>query len=243
MKKPATPRPSATMLILRDDPFEVLMVVRHADQDFSSAMVFPGGLVDLADSDPAWLPHITGADGLSDLERALRIAAMRETFEETGLFLGRGRDGQWLDTVEAAGSFLDTVARAGAVLDLGQLVHFGHWITPELALRRYDTHFFLAAAPGGQIACCDGREAVEAVWLEPTVVLQQAQTGQRDLPFPTRLNVRRLAGSDTLADAMAKAAERTVFTVLPHMERRPGGVRVTIPEEAGYDETEEFRPL
>ena len=76
----AIPRPAATILLVRDAPFEVLMVRRHAGQTFSSALVFPGGTVDESDWSDAWLDLATGGEALDPAERALRIAAFRETF-------------------------------------------------------------------------------------------------------------------------------------------------------------------
>src|SRR5215203_1183767 len=89
-----TPRPAATALLLRDDPFEVLMIRRHPEQYFASALVFPGGTVDESDRSDDWLPHVAGGAALSVEERALRIAAFRETFEETSILLARDDAGR-----------------------------------------------------------------------------------------------------------------------------------------------------
>lgn len=237
------PRPSATILVLRDDPFEVLMIERHAAQDFASALVFPGGVVDPGDSDESWLPHLTGAEGLSQQERALRIAAFRETFEETGLLLARRRDGTTIpEDHGASADFAALVRHHDAVLALDELVHFAHWITPEVNAKRYDTHFFLAAAPEQHAVRCDGNEAVEAVWVQPAEALQHASAGARKIVFPTRMNLSMLARHACRADAMEAARQSTVRTVLPRIEKRENGIAVVIPADAGYDQTEEFRP-
>src|ERR1700683_4491690 len=81
------PRLSATILLLCDNPFEVLMVKRHAKSYFSSALVFPGGVVDPEDAAPEWLSRVDGAEALSEQERACRIAACRETFEEAAILI------------------------------------------------------------------------------------------------------------------------------------------------------------
>lgn len=239
------PRPAATILVLRDDPFEVLMVRRHGNGMFASALVFPGGLVDPADSDEAWLPHVTGADGLDLGERALRIAAYRETFEESALLLARDADGAAVpcpgsDAPNA--SFRDVMAASGGTLALDDLVQFGHWITPEGAPKRFDTRFFLARAPEGQEAVCDGGETVALEWVAPRDVLARAAEGDLSILFPTRMNLKRLAESDTVADAVAAARVRPHYTVVPRPERRSDGIMVRIPEEAGYGETENFHP-
>lgn len=240
---PVVPRPAATILVLRDDPFEVLMVRRHGNGMFASALVFPGGLVDPSDREDAWAPLLDGAEGLDSEERALGIAAFRETFEESALLLARGADGKPVECVSAERSdFRAVVAASSGKLPLGALAHFGHWITPEGPPKRFDTHFFLAEAPAGQEAICDGGETVALEWVAPRDVLARAADGDLSILFPTRMNLKRLAEHDTVADAIATAHVRPRFTVLPRPEKREGGTAVVIPVEAGYGETEHFHP-
>ena len=95
--KPEVPvLPAATILMLRDSPeFQVLMVKRHHQIDFASgALVFPGGKSHAGDHDPAWAEHVLGWDAYDAEQRGLRIAAIREVFEEAGILLARRRDGQ-----------------------------------------------------------------------------------------------------------------------------------------------------
>lgn len=237
------PRLSASALVIRDSPLEVLMIARHAEQDFASALVFPGGLVDPADAGDDWLAHVAGAEDLSRDERALRIAACRETFEECGLLLARRRDGSAIaEAIDPDGDLKDVLAQHDAVLCLDALVHFGHWITPEVAARRYDTHFYLIDAPEGQVARCDGQEAIEAIWVEPAATLSAATAGTRKVLFPTRMNLSLLSRTGDAASALAEARERPVVTVLPRVEKRESGVSVVIPESAGYGQTEYLHP-
>ncbi|MBJ7375300.1 NUDIX hydrolase [Sphingobium sp.] len=239
----AIARPAATILLVRDAPFEVLMVRRHPEQTFSSALVFPGGTVDESDRADDWLDLVTGGEALDSGERALRIAALRETFEETAILLARDADGRPVPCVSTArDDFRAVVAESGGTLWLDDLVKFGHWITPVNGPKRFDTHFFLAAAPDGQEAKCDGGEAVALEWASPDAILARASAGERSILFPTRMNLRRLAESDTVDAALAAARARSVFTVLPRVERREGGMAVLIPHEAGYGETENFHP-
>lgn len=239
----AIPRSAATILLVRDAPFEVLMVRRHAAQTFSSALVFPGGTVDESDRSDAWLELVTGGESLDVTERALRIAAFRETFEETSVLLARDAGGKPVGCVsKTRGDFRTVVAESGGTLWLDDLVKFGHWITPVNGPKRFDTHFFLAQTAVGQEAVCDGGEAVALEWASPTSILARASAGERSILFPTRMNLRRLAESDTVADALSAARVRAVFTVLPRVERREGGMVVMIPHEAGYGETENFHP-
>lgn len=240
---PATPRLAATVLLLRDDPFQVLMMRRTARQvdTFASALVFPGGAVDPEDRSADWLDHVDGADDLTEEERALRIAACRETFEEVGLLLARDEQGAnpaWRRSEGRA--FLDLVRATGAKLPLRDLVHFGHWITPDFSPRRFDTHFYLRRAPRGAEAVCDGREAVALEWVSPRELLARTDASAGHIVFPTRANLTRLAESMDVAGAFAAAAARERFTVMPRHRRLDGKLLVSIPSEAGYSLTEEW---
>lgn len=251
-KEVQTPKPAATVLIVRDAPaLEVLMVHRSAGMAFgASAWVFPGGKVAEADADPAWA-DLTNGDYPAG-EQALRIAAAREVFEESGLLLAVGREGRAADValcaqldpmrgeVEAEpGKFLGLVREAGLKLTLDRLAHFAHWITPAFEPRRFDTHFFLVTAPADQIARHDGREAVDHQWLQPGEVLERRMRGETRLMFPTRLNLSLLAESASAADAERATRARKVVTVEPQIADREGGKVLVIPAEAGYGLTEE----
>jgi 8-oxo-dGTP pyrophosphatase MutT (NUDIX family) len=240
-------KPAATILLLRDAPtFEVLMVERHHQIDFASgALVFPGGKWHDGDHDPAWADHLVG--GGSDMDsdqRALRIAAIREVFEEAGVLLAR-KDGkivtgesapmevrQAVDRGELA--FIDVVRDLGVKLDLDALTVFARWITPPLTPKRFDTWFYIAEAPEDQLAACDGRETVDATWIEPAEALRKAASGERKVIFPTRMNLQLLAEASGADDAIARARARTLVTVLPQIEDRPGGKVLTLPPDAGY---------
>ena len=93
-RTPAEARPAATILLLRDDPFDVLMVKRHQQIDFASgALVFPGGKTHAGDEDPAWAEHANGWQHFDAEQRTLRIGAIREAFEEAGILLCERLDG------------------------------------------------------------------------------------------------------------------------------------------------------
>lgn len=219
------------------------MVRRHGNGQFASALVFPGGLVDPSDRDDDWLPLLHGTEGLDPEERALTIAACRETFEESALLLARDGEGRSVScTIEDRSDFRAVVAASGGRLMFDDLAHFGHWITPAGAPKRFDTHFFLAAAPSGQDAVADGSETVALEWVQPRDLLARAKGGDLSILFPTRLNLKRLAESDSVSSAMAAARVRERFTVTPRVEKRDGGMAVVIPAEAGYGETENFHP-
>jgi NUDIX domain len=228
--------PAASVLLVRDTPFEVLLVRRSASAVFSSALVFPGGIVDSQDAGEEWLPHVTGAELLETAERSFRIAACRELFEEADVYFCDG-------TGSLAGSeqrsYFERIRSAGARIPLGSVIPFGHWITPEGVGKRFDTHFYVCRAPYGAVAKSDGRETVTAEWVEPQEIIASAQRGERVLMFPTLLNLMRLAESADVESALAAAASRPNFTVLPRVERRGESKFIVIPATAGYGVTEQ----
>jgi 8-oxo-dGTP pyrophosphatase MutT (NUDIX family) len=222
MADPAPARPASTVLLLRDGAagMEVFMVVRHHQIDFASgALVFPGGRVEPADA------VIAGGDD----HGAFRVAAVRETWEECGVLLARPGAAR-----AAEGDFAAMLAARALVPDIEALAHFAHWITPIPVPKRFDTHFFLAAAPADQDALHDGQETVDSVWIRPRDALAAAEDGSRKVVFPTRMNLLKLARHDSVADAFAAARATPVVTVLPEMRVAPEGRILRIPAAAGY---------
>lgn len=229
------PRVSATVLLLRDDPFEVLLVSRAARGAFASALVFPGGAIDPEDGDESWRKAVTDFDDVAPAERALRIGAIREVWEETGILLSP--EAGMLDAAppRLGLGFRATLSAIGAHLQLNSLTHFGHWITPVEEPRRFDTHFYLAAVDRETVAEPDGVETVDAQWFDPAHAAALAQSGERPIIFPTMLNLMRIAENESVDEAIAVARERPRVTVTPVMEVAEDGTRrVTIPPEAGY---------
>lgn len=252
MSDKEAPKPAATVLIVRDSPtLEVLMVRRSAGMAFgASAWVFPGGKVAASDAEPAWA-GLTSGD-YQGVARALRVAAAREVFEESGLLLACDGDGapcpgslcdelqQLREPVEKDPAiFLDMIREAKLKLMLDRLAPHAHWITPSFEPRRFDTHFFLVSAPADQVARHDGREAVDHVWLDPLEVLERRERGEARLMFPTRLNLAQLARSKNAAEAEAASRARKVVTVEPQVIEREGRKYLKIPAEADYGLTEE----
>jgi 8-oxo-dGTP pyrophosphatase MutT (NUDIX family) len=253
-KGPVVPRLAATVVILRDgrSGLEVFMVVRHHEIDFASgALVFPGGKVDRQDADPAWT-GLAPSDA-SAAERAVMVAAARETFEEAGLVLARRRgDARLLDADAAhklveryragviAGemTFLDLVKAERLLLAPDLMVRFAHWITPETQPKRFDTHFLLVAAPVEQLGAHDGSESVDSCWITPQQALRDAEAGTRTLLFPTHMNLLKLARQPTVAGAVAAARKSAIVSVTPRVVRTETGRTLHIPAEAGYGITE-----
>lgn len=220
------------------------MVERHAQASrFAGALVFPGGGADQGDRDEGWRGHVLGWDDFTPDARALRITAIRETFEESGILLASRRDGSPVgacaidarDRVNAGVlMFIDLVRDLGAVLDLHALALFAHWLTPTFAPRRFDTYFFIAHAPEAQAAACDGRETVDAVWSPPDRFLARREAGEAQIVFVTRQNLTLLGQAVTAEDAIANARARKVVTVTPWKEVRDGQDYLILPVEAGY---------
>ncbi len=239
--------PAATILLVRDAPgLEVLMVKRHHQIDFASgALVFPGGKTHDGDHDPAWEFRTLGWGESLPHKRALRIAAIREAYEETGILLARHPDQSPFAGSEVAGAaradiaadrrpFLDLVTELDLHLDLGALSVFARWVTPAMMPKRFDTWFFIATAPEDQFAVCDGYETVDAEWIEPGVALGLADRGERKIIFPTRMNLQLLAESGNADQAIATAQARPGVVVEPWVEVRDGRQYLMLPPDAGY---------
>jgi 8-oxo-dGTP pyrophosphatase MutT (NUDIX family) len=207
-------RLAATVMMVRDDPFQVLMVKRNAREPFASALVFPGGVVEVEDYSAAWVSHCSGATEFSADERALRVAACRESWEEVGLLPGVTNVPM---AREAAGdlSFLNYAIGQRVRLALDEMVTFAHWITPERAAKRFDTYFYICAIRHAEQARCDGQETVSLEWLEPREVLAGESRGERSLLLPTRENLKLLAQSENTADAIAAARRRPITLIMP----------------------------
>ncbi|KCZ94594.1 NUDIX hydrolase [Hyphomonas johnsonii] len=257
---PSEPRLSATVLIIRDGQAapQVLMVKRHYEIDFAAgALVFPGGKASEEDSESGWDAFTDGDFG--PVQQDARIAAVREAFEESGLLLARhvANRGPGAPLVgpdissrlaphrgpvdRREESFLELIRQHELVLALDSLVHFGHWITPEMMPKRFDTHFYLAPAPPEQIAAHDGRETTDAVWLGADEALDLELEGKATIIFPTRMNLRKLARATSVADAASRYAREPVVSVLPRVGKdETGQACLIIPEEAGYGQTIEL---
>jgi 8-oxo-dGTP pyrophosphatase MutT (NUDIX family) len=211
-------------MLVRDAPdLEVFMLRRNLDSVWiAGAQVFPGGAVDADDRDPRWEPRCGGWDE-GRASRALGrphgglgffVAAVRETFEEAGVLLARDPDGVAADSRHAhlaaaraalnAGEhdFDRVVLDHGLVLATDALLPVSHWVTPPGGPRRYDTWFFVAAAPEGEYLH-DDTELIASAWVRPTDALSAAARSEIELIFPTRKNLELLARFATAADALA----------------------------------------
>ncbi len=246
-------RPAATIMLVRDGAagLEVFMTVRHHAIEFASgALVFPGGRVEDSDDRIAAGAALRG----DRVGPGFFIAGIRETFEECAILLARPRGTDRLvgaDRVAAiAAAFKDRVdADHAAFADLltaedltpaaDLLVPFAHWITPATQRKRFDTVFFLAAAPEDQAGHHDGAEAVDSVWISPAEAVSAGKAGRYKLLFPTQMNLLKLGRHDRVADALAAAQAAPLVTVEPVMLSSDGAIRtLRIPEAADYGGTD-----
>ncbi len=255
-QQPVTPRDAATVMLLRDSPsgrLEVYMLRRQASMAFAAgAMVFPGGSVDPRDADEqlGW----TGPDAAEwgrifdappELARALVCAAVRETFEESGVLLaGPSADSVVEDTtsdeweadrlalLDRSVSLAGLLTRRGLVLRADLLRPWSRWITPVMEPRRFDTRFFAAALPAGQRTRDVGGEASAVAWVEPAEALAAGQREELRLMPPTRVSLAELADCGTREAALT--GPRQVAPIIPELQLRNGAVWLTVPGLSGY---------
>lgn len=242
-----SPIPAATLVIFRagrDRPEpELLMVERSKQMAFAGgAAVFPGGRVDPADYA---LARKLGADDEDEI--AHRIAAVRETLEETGLAVGlNGRIDANL-AAEARALLLDRGAiepvleRYRLSLDLGALVPFARWLPEGLPHSRiFDTRFYLTDLGTGAVdITVDATENTHLFWASARQALQLADEGRLSLIFPTRRNLERLAQFGSFAEAKAHAETTPIRTITPRVDLEGGRTSLTIPDDLGYPVTSE----
>ncbi len=243
-------------------PLEVLMVRRNLRSDFvGGAHVFPGGGVDPADGGPEAAAR---ARGRSDAEAsailgvesgglAYWVAVLRECFEEAGVLLAYGPGPGDLLSLDDPGEaqrfarlrqevnagrrkFLDVCTEEGLSLAVDRVHYFAHWITPEGAPRRYDTRFFVAAAPPGQVPTHDAGETTDAQWVRPAVALARHRAGEMELIFPTIRNLQAIGRFPTSAELLSAAAGAgRVPAILPKVVVDGRAVRILLPGDDGYE--------
>ena len=201
---------------------------------------------------------------------AFWVAALRECFEEAGVLLAYRPADQDDDSVEARGRvrpldttdpaelarfvtyrdalnagttrLLDVCRNEGLALDVGAVHYVSHWITPELAPRRYDTRFFITAAPTGQVARHDDGETIASIWIRPGEALRRFEEGEIELLPPTIENLRNIDRFRTTGEAMAWAEQVTdIPEVLPIVLIEDGQVLILRPGDEGYEEAAEAK--
>ncbi len=255
---PALPRPAATVVLMRDaaEGVQVLLLKRvHSAGFVPGAYVFPGGRVDRDDADPDVLSRSVSLDADVAAERmklldadppavAYYLAALREAFEETGILVGRGADGEPLPTAAAASNVLEVRDRllgescsfAQALEDLGALIddtameYVGHWITPIAEPRRYDARFFAAVVPPESEPAIHTAEMLDAIWITPAAALERTREGSLPMVFPTIKTLESMVDFDTASEILRHHRERPIPSVLPRLIRTADGIIIRLPE-------------
>jgi 8-oxo-dGTP pyrophosphatase MutT (NUDIX family) len=255
--QPADPRHAATVVLIRDGAtgLEVYLLRRKDSLAFAAgAYVFPGGSIDPRDAeipDAAWAgaPPAHWAAALSSdepLARALVCAAVRETFEESGVMLagpdaatvvadtsGDDWEADRLALLDRSLSLAELLRRRGLVLRADLLRPWAHWLTPEIEPKRFDTRFFVAALPEGQRTRHVGGEADRVAWMRPLDAAAAADRGEMMLMPPTIAQLSDLASYPTVADVLA--VERDVKRILPKLILDEGDrLRFLMPTDPDY---------
>ncbi|CAA9354771.1 MAG: FIG00996530: hypothetical protein [uncultured Nocardioidaceae bacterium] len=256
-RTPAEPRDASTVVLLRGGAssgpgsLEVYLQRRHLDMAFAAGMfVFPGGGVDRRDFDPDidWVgppparwASVMGTD--EALARALVCAAVRETFEESGVLLaGEEADRvvadttgpEWeedrrrLETGEL--SFVDFLRRRGLKLRTDLLRVWGSWLTPAFEPRRYRAWFFVAEVPAGQRTREASTESQGGTWLSVHDALVAVDDGEISMLPPTYCTCMELYDCGVPLDAFATAEERDMVPVEPGVDYDAEGAFLTIPD-------------
>jgi 8-oxo-dGTP pyrophosphatase MutT (NUDIX family) len=254
--EPVEPRHASTVVLLRDGDrqpggLEVYLLRRHVDMAFAAGMcVFPGGGVDKRDFDadlgwvgpsPATWAELLGTD--EAFARALVCAAVRETFEESGVLLaGPTRDSvvedttgdDWEEDRRALEgreiSFTSFLERRGLRLRTDLLRLWGSWVTPVFEPRRFNARFFLAELPAGQVTRDVSTESDEVVWLPVRDAIRAVDDRQMMMLPPTYCTCLELYDFATASDALAAAGSRDLTSVEPEAVVGEDGAYLSIPD-------------
>ncbi len=259
----AKPRPAATVVVIRagQDKPEIFMARRHSKAVFASHYVFPGGLLEVADSQVHELAHgVAESDannmlGISEGALDYYSAAIREAFEESSVLLARKADNSW--------AFSDGVIDESAIqasrdqLNAGSLswadflqsndfrpaydsLHYiSYWVTPRVRSKRFSTRFFLAVIPEGQTAVHDDGELIDSCWMTAPDVLAAGDSGEMKLMFPTVSTLTEIAGYgtvDAVVDWAREQGRSGVARQLPAFVNIGGKDRVVLPGSPHYPE-------
>ncbi len=254
---PPTPRPAATLALLRAGSrgIEVLLLKRTPKARFiPGAFVFPGGRVDPSDASPELSSRVRGvvprevdtALGVARGEppgTAFLAAALRETFEETGILLSPDAPGGAISSLShplaeklRGGLLAEEISLQEVLEELdihlqgGGLAFIGHWVTPVQQWHRYDTRFLGAVVSKEVPVSPDGEELVEGVWLSPEEALRRNAQGRLPMVFPTFRTLEDLQEHDDPREALEAMRRKKVQRLLPRLREEEDGVRMTLPQ-------------
>jgi 8-oxo-dGTP pyrophosphatase MutT (NUDIX family) len=266
---------AATVMLIRQTPsahpFEVLLMRRHARQSFmAKAFVYPGGQLDELDSHPE-LADFAGKmtaqaakqslnePELSDAKAlGLFFAAIRETFEESGILLAGLASGKQLDFADRTirrrfvryrtmilaqeMSLLDLARKERLVFRLNDLRPYARWVTPEVEQKRFDTRFFLTTMPSDQKPIHDSREMTETIWIEPKMALLKQHEGDMLLMPPTLKTLEEMASRSSWPDLVSLASSSTIQPIMPQVSAEGDSIVIKLPHDPDYTIAERKQP-
>lgn len=253
-----TPRPAASVVVLRDHPthgLEVFLLQRHSNSHvLGGAYVFPGGKLDPEDSTLPSHHHpahseqqlharLTEADTPTPLAKGLFIAAIRETLEETGIFFAQGTTLEhsqhaWQQLQQGL-AFHTLLAHTGAVLQTELLTPWSRWITPHtphISNKRFDTRFFVARMPAEQMAQHDNHEATASAWLTPRQALHAYWARDIELAPPQIMSLVHLARHNHVQSVIDEAQRQPVPLVFPETFESPEGRAICYPGDPAHSQ-------
>ncbi|MDY6850937.1 MAG: hypothetical protein SV487_02515 [Thermodesulfobacteriota bacterium] len=260
------PPDAATVILTRENKagsFDIFLMRRHRDQTFmGNAFVFPGGRLDKADLEPGLADY---AQGLSAGEARLKLnepdlsaekalglffAAVRETFEESGVLLAapavNGQaEFQYVETDgrfdscrkklhEREMSLKELAEKENLLYTLDLLTPYAHWITPEIESKRFNTRFLLARMPRRQVPIHDSIEMTESLWITPQEALTRHEAGGILLMPPTLKTVEELSEFSSSARLVAAAEARKPYPILPQVAPKGDGFVIKLPHDPEY---------
>ncbi len=262
LKKTTPPKDASTVVLLRDrgPGIEVYMMERSRKGPFPGVHVFPGGVMEDRDKDTALIPRIDTARGFDpkallcepDLDehkaRGLFVAAVRETFEESGILLGSnmgdgGRIAGYRKKMnDGAMKFADLAEKENLRIQPDQLVPIARWITPKMEKRRFDTRFFLAAPEVCPDPSPDGQEMVSGAWMAPEKALDRHEKGEIFLMPPTFMTLASLLPFSLAQEAVKGLALGDIRPVFPHAFDADGDFGIMLPHDREYPDTTHKQP-
>lgn len=262
-RKDAAPVLAATVILARQhrEGLQIYLLKRHPRSAFMAGkFVFPGGMVEpTTDRASAWQEHVDinlekinlrfGGDLTGPEALSYAVAAIRETFEEAGVLLvdranlssrtlervcemrlGRGMKKGW---------FFRQANAEGWILKLSALSRWSHWMTPKQMPRRYDTRFFLAIMPRGQVCRPDDRETTHGIWISPAKGLAANLAGDVPLSPPTLVVLNELMAFTSVENLLASARGRSWGpALLPRLIPLKNGAVIIEPWDAEYHKEE-----
>lgn len=259
------PRKASTVIVIRD-PIKVLLMQRSTHDSFmAKATVYPGGAVDETDADPMLSDFSRGFGdktakaklknmGLDETDASgFFFAAIRELFEEAFILLAKRVSGEALDFSKEPelGRFkgyrkaihdnkitlVELAQKEGLIYMPDALTPFAHWITPVFQKTRFDTWFFLAGLPEGQVAAHDNKELTSAAWMTPEDALNKNAAGEIKLLPPTIMTLTELASFNLVNELFRHASSKDIPAILPEVFAEGSTAGVRLPNDPAYSDT------